>query len=297
MPKIINVVGARPNFMKIAPLCHAFADYPQLESLLVHTGQHYDEKLSTIFFEDLGIPRPDIDLGVGSGTREQQIERIKAAFEPMVLDLRPDAVLVVGDVNSTIACAEVARRHGVKIIHVEAGLRSYDLDMPEEHNRVETDRISDLLFVTEASGMDNLEREAIAGAKYLVGNVMIDTLVANFDKARGSAVLEQLSLTPGDYFVATFHRPSNVDERENLTRLVETIEEICRRGHLVLPLHPRTEKSLDRHELRRRLDRLRELTLCEPGTWTSCAWSAGRRRSSPIRAASRRKPLISAFPA
>lgn len=264
MPKIVNVVGARPNFMKIAPLMEAMRASGDLVTLLVHTGQHYDESLSDVFFDELGIPRPDINLGVGSASREEQIERIAAAFEPVVERERPDAVLVVGDVNSTIACARVARRHGAKVVHVEAGLRSFDPSMPEEHNRYETDQISDYLFVTEESGMRNLEAEGVPGKRYLVGNVMIDTLVRNLDKVRASDALERLGLAPRSYFVATFHRPSNVDARGDLERLLDTLEALCRRAPLVLPLHPRTRHSAARHGLTERLEGIEGLVLTEP---------------------------------
>ena len=248
--KVLNIVGARPNFMKMAPLVHVMARYPtEIRQVLVHTGQHYDENLSRVFFDELEIPRPDINLGVGSGTREEQIARIQEAFEPIVRREQPDLVLVVGDVNSTIACAEIALRHEVRVAHVEAGLRSFDLDMPEEHNRCATDKIADYLFVTEDSGMKNVEREGLPGRAFFVGNVMIDTLRANQERANGSDVLERFRLAEGDYFVATFHRPSNVDSREELTELVGTISAICARGTLVLPLHPRTQHSLDHHGL------------------------------------------------
>lgn len=264
MLKIVNVVGARPNFMKIAPLMAAMRRHDDLRSLLVHTGQHYDDRLSQVFFEQLGIPRPDLNLEVGSAPREAQIEKIAAAFEPVVARERPDAVLVVGDVNSTIACARVARRHGARVVHVEAGLRSFDPSMPEEHNRFETDQIADLLFVTEQSGMDNLEREQVPGRRHLVGNVMIDTLARNLEAIRAAPVLETLALAPRSYFVATFHRPSNVDGRADLTRLLDTLEQIARRARLVLPLHPRTRHSAERHGLLGRLQAIEGLLLTEP---------------------------------
>ena len=261
---ILNVVGARPNFMKIAPLMATMGRQADFRARLVHTGQHYDPNLSDVFFDELGIPRPDIHLGIGGGTREDQIAAIAAAFEPVLLADRPDAVLVVGDVNSTIACASVARRHGVKVVHVEAGLRSFDLDMPEEHNRVETDHISDYLFVTEQSGLDNLAREALPGKVSLVGNVMIDTLVANLGRARESDIVQRLGLADGEYLVATFHRPSNVDRLETLTAVVETLEQLCARAPLVLPLHPRTRKSAEQHGLLERLQSIPRLTLTAP---------------------------------
>ena len=264
MLKIINIVGARPNFMKIAPLVKAMACHQDVESCLVHTGQHYDDKLSDVFFKQLGIPSPDINLGIGSASREEQITRISAAFEPIVIEQRPDAVLVVGDVNSTIACARVAKAHGVKVVHVEAGLRSFDPSMPEEINRVETDQISDYLFVTEESGMENLEKESVPGKRFLVGNCMIDTLVQNFEQVQASGILAQLKLSGQRYIVATFHRPSNVDSREALSRLVAILQQLCHRTKLVLPLHPRTRKSAENFGLLATLEALPGLLLTEP---------------------------------
>jgi len=262
--RILNVVGARPNFMKIAPLMHAMRQQPDIEPLLVHTGQHYDANLSRVFFDELDIPRPDINLGVGSGDRTSQIEQIMEHFEPVLVREQPDLVLVVGDVNSTIACARIAKRHRVSVAHVEAGLRSFDDTMPEEHNRRETDEIADFLFVTEESGMVNLDREAVPGKRYLVGNVMIDTLVRNLEKARASSMLDDLRLVPGEYLVATFHRPSNVDARETLENLVEIIQQLCARAPLVLPLHPRTRHSLEAHGLSAALDAIPALKLVDP---------------------------------
>ncbi len=242
---IVNVVGARPNFMKIAPLMAAFRARPEVRPVLVHTGQHYDERMSRLFFEDLGIPRPDLNLEVGSGSHAAQTAEIIRRFEPVVTERRPDVVLVVGDVNSTIACALVAVKLGVRVAHVEAGLRSFDRTMPEEINRVLTDAISDYLFVTEPSGLENLRREGIADAKvHFVGNVMIDTLLANLEKARASRVLEDLGLAPRGYAVLTLHRPANVDDRETLGRLLGALEAIARDLPIVFPVHPRTRKNL-----------------------------------------------------
>src|SRR4030042_4847301 len=193
MIKIICVCGARPNFIKIAPIMKAFQAHGNFETLLVHTGQHYNENMSKLFFDELNIPKPDINLEVGSGSHAIQTAEIMKRFEPVVLDFKPDYVLVVGDVNSTIACGLVAVKLGVKLTHVEAGLRSFDRTMPEEINRILTDSISDLLFVTEQSGIDNLKREGIDSKKvHFVGNVMIDTLLANREKAQKSNVLQRL---------------------------------------------------------------------------------------------------------
>src|SRR5574341_1035385 len=196
MIKVINVVGARPNFMKMAPIIAAMQERkPQITQLLLHTGQHYDEAMSGSFFRDLGIPEPDINLNTRSGSHAEQTARVMLAFEPVLVEHKPDWVVVVGDVNSTIACALVASKRGVKVAHVEAGLRSFDRTMPEEINRIVTDAVSDLLFVTEPSGVENLRREGVADAKiHLVGNVMIDTLLRHRASAEKSTILSDLEL-------------------------------------------------------------------------------------------------------
>jgi UDP-N-acetylglucosamine 2-epimerase (non-hydrolysing) len=220
--------------------------------------------MSKVFFDDLGIPAPDVNLEVGAGERSAQIDRIMTRFDPVVRSERPDAVLVVGDVTSTVACARVARSHGVKVVHVEAGLRSFDRSMPEELNRVETDQISDFLFVTEPSGMQNIERERLDGRAYLVGNVMIDSLVAQLDHARAMKINTRFGLEQGRYAVATFHRPSNVDEPDALRAVVEIIQHTCARIPMVLPLHPRTKQALQRFDLLERLQQTRGLHVSEP---------------------------------
>jgi len=243
MKKVFNICGARPNFMKIAPLVHAMQRSSKLRSTIVHTGQHYDPALSDIFFKELGIPRPEISLEVGSLPRVEQIALVEKRFAPIVEQAVPDLVLVVGDVNSTVAGARVARRLGVPVAHVEAGLRSFDLDMPEEHNRVETDMLSDLLYVTEESGMVNLHNERVSGRATLVGNVMIDTLVAHLDRARSSDIWTRLGLEGGRYAVATFHRPSNVDSKDSAAKVVSALCLVARFVPVVLPVHPRTRES------------------------------------------------------
>ena len=262
--KILNIVGARPNLMKIAPLCRVMSAHARIDPVLVHTGQHYDDNLSGVFFDQLGIPPPDHHLGIGSGSREEQIVRIMSAFAPVLRDEGPDLVLVVGDVNSTVACARVARDRGVPVAHVEAGLRSFDATMPEELNRRETDEIADFLFVTEPSGLENLAREQVHGRSWLVGNVMIDTVVYNLERAHESTILNTLSLDNGDYALATFHRPSNVDDRRDLLALIAVVEDICGRINLVLPLHPRTRHSLSHHGLSEKLESIAGLTLTDP---------------------------------
>jgi UDP-N-acetylglucosamine 2-epimerase (non-hydrolysing) len=265
MIKIICVCGARPNFMKVAPVMRAFEAKGGFEVLLVHTGQHYDENMSKLFFDELNIPRPDINLDVGSASHAVQTAEIMKRFEPVVLDFAPDYVLVVGDVNSTIACGLVAVKLGVKLIHVEAGLRSFDRTMPEEINRVLTDTISDLLFVTEQSGIDNLRNEGIEANKvHFVGNVMIDTLLANKEKAQKSDVLERLGLCAKEYAAITLHRPSNVDDMATFGEIVTAFEEIAKEMKLVFPIHPRTRDNIKGGELEKRMEALANLILLEP---------------------------------
>jgi len=243
--RIVHVVGARPNFMKIAPVLEACGRRPRLQSTLVHTGQHYDEKMSRLFFEELSIPRPDVDLEVGSGSQAAQTALILQRIEPLLVERRPDVVLVVGDVNSTVACGLAAVKLGIRLAHVEAGLRSFDRSMPEEINRLVTDAISDLLFVTEQSGLDNLAREGVAPEKvHFVGNVMIDTLVKHRASAERSGILERLRLVSGGYAVLTLHRPANVDDAATFSRLLEPIAELSREVPVVFPVHPRTRAAL-----------------------------------------------------
>jgi UDP-N-acetylglucosamine 2-epimerase (non-hydrolysing) len=263
--KIVNVVGARPNLMKIAPLMAAFAARDGIEPLLVHTGQHYDANMSDLFFRQLGIPEPDLNLEVGSASHAIQTAEIMKAFEPVVLEHRPDMVLVVGDVNSTIACGLVAVKLGVKLVHVEAGLRSFDREMPEEVNRVLTDAISDVLLCTEPSGIENLRLEGISERKiHLVGNVMIDTLLRHRERAEASTILEDLSLEAGGYSVLTLHRPSNVDDPAVLGGLLDALEEVQRDAPLVFPAHPRTRENLGRFGLGARVAGLENLRMLDP---------------------------------
>ena len=263
---IVVVAGARPNFMKIASLMDEFARRPEsFRPYLVHTGQHYDEALSKVFFDELGIPRPDENLEVGSGSHAQQTAEIIVRFEEVVLKVEPDAVLVVGDVNSTIACALVAAKLGIHIAHVEAGLRSGDRAMPEEINRVLTDSISDSLFVTEPSGMENLAREGVSEDRVVfAGNVMIDTLLAHREKADQSTILERLDLRPREYAALTLHRPSNVDDPVVFARILDALEEIGRDVALVFPVHPRTLDRVARLGLRDRLESVPGVRLIEP---------------------------------
>lgn len=263
--KIVNICGARPNFMKIAPLMAAYKRHAHIQALLVHTGQHYDEKMSDLFFRQLRIPEPDINLEVGSATHAIQTAQIMTRFEPVITEHKPDWVVVVGDVNSTIACALVASKLGVKVAHVEAGLRSFDRSMPEEINRLLTDAISDLLLVSEPSGVANLRREGVADDKvHFVGNVMIDTLKANLEQADRSPILETLGLSPGQYNVVTLHRPSNVDDAATLGRIADAFEEVQKDLPIVFPMHPRTVNNLGRLGLAERFRSMKNLKIIEP---------------------------------
>ncbi len=261
--RILSVVGARPNYMKVAPLHRAFARYNcQVEHLIVHTGQHYDAEMSEIFFAELELPEPAVFLGVGSGTHAQQTARIMLAFEPVCLEMRPRLVVVVGDVNSTLACALTAVKLGIPVAHVEAGLRSFDRTMPEEINRIATDAIADYFFVTEPSGVENLRREGVPAERiFLVGNPMIDSLVHALPKARQHRIREQLGVRPGQYVVVTLHRPSNVDHPEQLRGLLEVLAELAQWRTVVFPLHPRTQQAIERFGLR---DYLRHICALPP---------------------------------
>jgi UDP-N-acetylglucosamine 2-epimerase (non-hydrolysing) len=255
--QVLCIVGARPNFMKIAPVMAALAA-ADIAAQLLHTGQHYDEAMNDSFFADLGIPRPDHHLEVGSASHAVQTAEVMKRFEPILDSVQPQAVLVVGDVNSTIACALVAAKRGVRVIHVEAGLRSYDRQMPEEINRVLTDQISDLLFITERSALANLEREGIDPARvHFVGNVMIDTLHRNLARAVPAATT--LGAAAAHYAVVTLHRPSNVDDPATLRALLEVIAEINRSLTVVMPLHPRTRGNIEKFGLTALLDGLHVL--------------------------------------
>ena len=245
--KVILVAGARPNFMKIAPLMTAFGKRPRVTSILVHTGQHYDRAMSELFFQELGIPAPDVNLGVGSSTHAVQTAEIMRAFEPVVTAETPDAVIVVGDVNSTVACGLVAVKLGITLVHVEAGLRSFDRTMPEEINRVVCDAISDILLCSEPSGVENLRREGVPDRKIrFVGNVMIDTLLRNRDLAERSTILDTLDLRGEQpYAVVTLHRPSNVDNPDILESIMTVLDYIGRDIPVVFPVHPRTRLRLN----------------------------------------------------
>ena len=245
--RVLAVAGARPNFMKIAPLLRELRAREGFETLLVHTGQHYDAAMSDSFFRDLGIPEPDVNLGVGSGSHGEQTAEVLRRIEPLLIERHPDVLVVVGDVNSTLAATLAAVKLGIPVAHVEAGLRSFDRSMPEETNRVMTDVVSEWLFTTEAAAEQNLLREGVARDRiHFVGNVMIDTLLANLDRARGLDSLERLGLEPRGYALLTLHRPSNVDDPVRLRALFAVLEEINTELPVVFPVHPRTQGAIER---------------------------------------------------
>jgi len=249
--RVLSVVGARPNYMKVAPLHRALATYgDRVEHVLVHTGQHYDAELSDIFFRELQLPPPVYFLGVGSGTHAEQTARVMLAFEPVCMELRPDLVVVVGDVNSTLACALTAAKLGIPVAHVEAGLRSFDRTMPEEINRVVTDAVADYLFATEPSAVENLRREGVPQERiFLVGNTMIDSLQFVLPTARAHPIREQLGLQARSYAVVTLHRPSNVDSAQQLGFLLEVLHQLAQWRCVVFPMHPRTRTAVQRFGL------------------------------------------------
>ena len=256
MLKVLLIAGARPNFMKVAPIYAEMRRRPrEFEPLIVHTGQQYGAAMSDAFFTDLGMRQPDIHLGVGSGSHAVQTAKIMTEFEPVVMEQKPDWVVVVGDVNSTIACALVCAKLGVKVAHVEAGLRSRDRTMPEEINRILTDAIADLLLTTSQDADANLLNEGIAAEKiHFVGNVMIDSLLEHLQIAESSTVRADLGLDGKDYAVLTLHRPSNVDDRETLESLVGALCEIASRLPIIFPVHPRTRAKIDEFGLAERLE-------------------------------------------
>lgn len=261
----ILVAGARPNFMKIAPILAEMKKTPEFETLLVHTGQHYDKNMSKIFFDELEIPLPDINLEVGSSSHAVQTAQIMMGFEPVLLDHKPDLVVVVGDVNSTIACALVASKLHIKTAHVEAGLRSRNWNMPEEINRVLTDRISDYLFTTSKDADENLIQEGIPENRiYFVGNVMIDTLKKNLKKSKSSSIVKDLGLNPGMYAVLTLHRPANVDTKKQLEHLLQIFDDIQKTIPVVYPAHPRTQKMIEKMRLSGRIEKMKNFFMIDP---------------------------------
>jgi len=260
---IFIVGGARPNFMKIAPLIKEFRNQ-KINFKVIHTGQHYDYNMSKVFFDDLDILEPDYFLNVGSGSHATQTAKIMIEFEKVILSNRPALVIVVGDVNSTIACALVAKKLFIKIAHIEAGLRSNDLTMPEEINRILTDQLSDYLFITEKSALDNLEKEGIDLEKvYFVGNIMIDNLVNNLEKAKQEDYYKKLKLEGNSYGLVTIHRPSNVDTRTDLELVIKMLNYIQTKIKIIFPIHPRTLKNLEKFNLKEKITKS-NIILIEP---------------------------------
>jgi UDP-N-acetylglucosamine 2-epimerase (non-hydrolysing) len=264
--KVLNVVGARPNFMKVAPLVEAMKRRErEFTPLVLHTGQHYDASMSDAFFRDLELPKPDVYLGVGSSPQITQLAEIMRRFEPVLKTERPDWVLVVGDVNSTLACALTCVKTGYQFAHVEAGLRSGDRSMPEEINRLLTDRVADLLFTPSEDGDKNLLSEGIPPERIrMVGNIMIDSLLKHLPAARQSNVRSKLGLCGIDYAVVTLHRPSNVDEPLVFERIICSLAEISKRLPVIFPAHPRTRKIIERLGLTAELKQNPRLMLTEP---------------------------------
>lgn len=280
--KIISVVGARPNFMKLAPIEREFRKYKNLFThKIVHTGQHYDYKLSQVFFKDLELPKPDIYLGIGSGSHGEQTARTMHEFEKVVLKEKPDLVIVFGDVNSTLACAVVCSKihlgnETIPLAHVEAGLRSFDKTMPEEINRIVTDLLSKFLFITEKAGVDNLVTEGTPKNKiYLTGDTMIDSLVQYKSAFNRSKILTKLKLKPGSYALSTIHRPINVDKPENLKKIISIFESVSKKSlgydrdfKIVMPVHPRTQKMLQHFGLMKKFSAIKNIMLIEPAGYT-----------------------------
>ena len=277
--KVIQVVGARPNFMKVAPLHRAIQQLSGWTSKIVHTGQHFDAKMSDVFFTQLELPKPDYFLGIGGGSHTEVTAHIMLAFEKIVADEKPDLIIVVGDVTSTLACTLVAIKMGIHVAHVEAGLRSFDRTMPEELNRLLTDSVANYLFVTEESGLNHLKNEGVPDEKvFFSGNVMIDSLVRYQEKAKNSTILTDLGLRPSDsgqsssefglipsnYIVMTMHRPANVDTEKGLLSILELMELSAQKTKIVFPIHPRTRAHMDKFGLTKRMEALPNLILTEP---------------------------------
>lgn len=275
MKKIISVVGARPNFMKMAPIHNRLLRHKKkITHRIVHTGQHYDSKMSGIFFKELGLPKPHIYLGIGSRSHAEQKALVMIELEKVIRRERPDMVLVYGDVNSTSAASLVCSKQtdsdipAIPIAHIEAGLRSFDRNMPEEINRIVTDALSDFLFVTEPSGVRNLQREGVPDKKiFFAGNTMIDSLIRLMPVIRKSKILTELCIAESNYAVVTLHRPSNVDDKGNLSKIISIIDSVSRtfpETDIVFPIHPRTSKMLEKFHLMNTLMETRNLILSEP---------------------------------
>jgi UDP-N-acetylglucosamine 2-epimerase (non-hydrolysing) len=264
--QILGVVGARPNFIKIDPVFRALEQHPEdFTTLLIHTGQHYDERMSEVFFRELDIRQPDVNLGVGSGSQGQQTAAVLLRIEELLLKDPPDLVLVVGDVNSTMAATLAASKLGIPVAHVEAGLRSFDRKMPEEINRIVTDALSDYLFTSSRDADENLKREGVSPDKiHFVGNVMIDTLLRFRARAADSTVFDRLKIVRRDYFLVTMHRPSSVDHRDVLIGLLAALEAIQEHLTVVFPMHPRTAAAVAKFGLNRKIESIPNLLVIPP---------------------------------
>src|SRR3989344_2764364 len=262
--KIVSVVGTRPNFIKLGALVSEIRKHP-IQHVLIHTGQHYDTDMNALFFDELQLPKPDINLGIHAGNFSQQLGAMVLGLEKILMKEKPNLVIVVGDVNSTLAGAFAAHTLGIPVAHVEAGLRSFDLEMPEEVNRILTDRMSDFLFTTEKSAGANLKKEGIPAKKiHFVGNVMIDTLLAHKEKSGTSKILEKLKIKKNEYCVLTLHRPSNVDTQNGLGNILAVLEKIKEKTKIVFPVHPRTKKNLQSFGLDKQLKKMKNVLLSEP---------------------------------
>lgn len=263
--RIHLIAAARPNFMKIAPLYHALCKTTWADPVIVHTGQHYDVKMSDAFFKDLMLPEPHLHLGVGSGTHAEQTGNVMIAYEKIIMEKRPDLVVVVGDVNSTVAATLAAVKLGIKVAHLEAGLRSFDRGMPEEINRIVTDSLADILWTPSADGDENLKREGVPEEKIeCVGNIMIDSLEMMRNAIEKERTIERMGLTSSQYGVVTLHRPSNVDDPTVLKIIMETLIEVSEKMPLIFPIHPRTRKNLTQQQLLPRLTAVENMTLLNP---------------------------------
>ena len=263
--KLLCIAGARPNFMKIAPILRAIKKYPQIHSKLIHTGQHYDAIMSDIFFKELQIPDPDIHLGVGGGSHAQQTAELMLKFDPILEQEKPDFILVVGDVNSTMACSITASKRNIPVIHVEAGLRSFDRTMPEEINRLVTDAISDYLFTTEPAANENLIKEGKNKNQiFYAGNVMIDSLIFALPQITSSDILKRLHLNEKEFALVTLHRPANVDTENNLSEMIELLEFIGEYTKVVFPVHPRTKTKLSQYGLDQKIRLNKQILLIDP---------------------------------
>jgi len=277
--KIISVAGARPNFMKIAPIARVAEKHPEVEHQIIHTGQHYDDMMSASFFRDLGMKEPDVNLDVGSGSHAEQTARVLERIAPVLEERRPDWLVVVGDVNSTLAATLAASKMGIKTAHVEAGLRSFDRTMPEEINRIVTDALADLLLTHSKDADENLAKEGIDEEKIVrVGNIMIDSLVEKLKEADRLDLGEKFNVKRKEYVYVTIHRPSNVDEKDSLEKIADSLVKLSEEIEVVFPVHPRTKEKLSQYGLQKKLSGKKGMKMIEPvGYVESLALASGAR--------------------